>query len=212
MSNDDEISRDLSALVANINLHTTTSCLESAPELSAANSIHTSIMDNPPIDKQVLGISDTSCSAELQVKANLILPPVIYSLPNLAVLATVARYTAAPGSSTLKLVRYWQKSSQGLVYRLSLNNEADLHLFEAAPVFELDSDQFDLLLACGKHIEWLRLLRGLVYRTSYRAVYHVRKQLTRFYGNNGPVFEEQAWTTGWATEMGKRPVNDKEVL
>ncbi|KAK4553619.1 hypothetical protein LTR86_009415 [Recurvomyces mirabilis] len=167
-------------------------------------------MERPATDKQVLGISDTSFSAELQVKKDPMLAPVMHSLPHLAVLATIVRYIATPGSTTLKLVRYWARSSYAIVYRLSLSNEADLHLFEAAPLFELDSHQFDLLLACGEHFEWLHLLRGLVHRTSYRAVYHVREQLARFYGDNGPVFEEQAWATRWATAMDRRTTDDDE--
>jgi hypothetical protein len=53
--------------------------------------------------------------------------------------------------------------------------------------------QWNLLLGFTGMYPWVRILQGLVERSSYRAVYHIRNQLVGHYGHHVAAAEERTW-------------------
>jgi len=159
---------------------------------------YVALMNAPPVDKRAIGVDETTFFAVLPVKARST-TPVSPPYNHMALLAAVDQLSSGSGESRLEVVCFYDVERGGIVYRLKLTTsyrgEADVDVV----AFELGSGQWRLLLGSTEFYGWIGILQGLVARSTYWAVYHVREKLAEAYGVQVAAEEERAWPIGWGS-------------
>ncbi|KAK3653631.1 hypothetical protein LTR56_004486 [Elasticomyces elasticus] len=160
------------------------------PVLSTPVRAH--FMDSPPLEKEMLGISDTTFWATFPIKPA-VQEAILSSQPYLELLTEVEDSARAEGTTVIQLVTCINPADGALVWLFKLTRTDGNGRCVYVHELQLDECQFDKLIACKQHFSWIRPLQDLVTRNSYRAIYHVREKLIGYYGQDFASAEELGW-------------------
>ncbi|KAK4902710.1 hypothetical protein LTR27_000649 [Elasticomyces elasticus] len=176
-------------------------CLLPASQLPVLSTpVRAHFMDSPPLEKEMLGISDTTFWATFPVKPA-VREAILWSQPYLELLTEVEDLARAEGTTVVQLVTCINPADGAPVWLFKLTRTDGNSRCVSVHELQLDECQFNKLLVCKQHFSWIGPLQNLVTRNSYRAIYHVREKLTGYYGQDFASTEELGWRRSWGSAV-----------
>lgn len=164
----------------------------------------------PPVNRRMIGVADTTFYTAFTINRRSPVWPMQPPHNHMSLIAAIQELSNERGTSKLELVCYYDGQLCDTIYRFKLATKYEQPESAKVTLFDLTFTHWTLLQGFSDDYEWIQTLQGLVTRSSYRAVYHVRERLASFYGEAKAASEEQAWPYDWGSLSASAPWNLQE--